>query len=87
MGELAPHLTLSSLVVDDPDRVLGDLIRTGRHGSARKGSVALLSPRVWGAVDQSWREHPQVRQITFRIREEAWPVVADAIGLPLGPYA
>ncbi len=46
--------------------------------------VVLLSPRVWGSVDRRWREHPRVRQVVFRVREQAWPAIADAIGLPLG---
>lgn len=51
---------------------------------ATSKSVALISPRLWGKLAASWRDHPRVRPIEFSIRADAWPKIADAIGLPLG---
>jgi DNA-binding transcriptional regulator YhcF (GntR family) len=55
-----------------------------RKKDARGRSVALVSPRLWGTLTPSWRDQARVLPIEFRIREEAWPKIADAIGLPLG---
>lgn len=46
--------------------------------------VTLLSPRLWGSLDPEHRSDPRIHQVTFRVRDEAWPRVAEAIGLPLG---
>lgn len=71
---------LRTRVVGDVERSLATLFASGER------SLALLSPRLWGRVDPRWRSHPRVRQIVFRVRAEAWPRIADAIGLPLGAH-
>lgn len=48
------------------------------------GPVTLLSPRLWGSLDPERRSDPRIRQVTFRVRDDAWPRVAEAVGLPLG---
>ncbi len=49
-----------------------------------EGTLFLLAPRLWGGVDGRWQVHPRVRQAAFRVPAEAWPAVADGVGLPLG---
>jgi DNA-binding transcriptional regulator YhcF (GntR family) len=44
----------------------------------------LVSPREWNSIDQKWREHPNVQLVPFRIRDEAWDLIADVVGMPLG---
>ena len=72
-------LALSYEVVEDVDAALASFDGDGR--------LALLSPRLWGAVDPSWRDHPSVFQVAFQVSEDAWPAIADTIGLPLGSPA
>jgi DNA-binding transcriptional regulator YhcF (GntR family) len=44
----------------------------------------LLSPSLWEAAPENWRAHPRVHPVEYEIHEDAWPQVADALGLPLG---
>lgn len=55
-----------------------------KRKDVRRSSVALLSPRMWGSLSAARRDQARVLPIEFRIREEAWQTIADAIGLPLG---
>lgn len=85
-------------IAEDLKRVLGgvrirtvlvagpgpDLERQLGHEPDEGGPVTLLSPRLWGSLDPDLRSGPQIRQVTFRVRDDAWPRVAEAIGLPLG---
>jgi hypothetical protein len=48
------------------------------------GTFALVSPREWNSIDQKWRDHPNVQLVPFQIREEAWDLIADVVGMPLG---
>ncbi len=47
-------------------------------------TFALVSPREWSSLNQKWRNHPNVQLVPFQIREEAWELIADAVGMPLG---
>jgi len=47
-------------------------------------TLALVSPREWSSIDQKWRDHPNVQLVPFQIREEAWELIADVVGMPLG---
>ena len=78
LGGIPP---LEIRVTDDIEATLAEL-----YPPTKVDPLALLSPRLWGTISPTWRRHPSVRQITFRIRAEAWPAIADAIGLPLGAY-
>ena len=54
-------------------------------GSANVPEIfALVSPHEWSSIDQKWRDHPNVQLVPFRIREEAWELIADVVGMPLG---
>ena len=46
-------------------------------------NLFLLSPRLWGSMELSWRKKKNIRQVTFSIAPQAWESVAEAIGLPL----
>lgn len=67
-------------IVDDAAAILRRLL----GGTARKRNrpIALLSPRLWGDLDQAWQNDPHVLQVSFRIVESAWPRVVDECGLP-----
>jgi len=47
-------------------------------------TFALVSPREWDRMGQRWRNHPNVHLVPFRIHEEAWDLIADVVGMPLG---
>lgn len=78
---LLSHVPLSVQSVPDVEAALERMLGPG---AAPSGVAVLLSPRVWGAIGDRWRAHPRVRPVTFRICEDAWELVADTIGLPLG---
>jgi DNA-binding transcriptional regulator YhcF (GntR family) len=65
-------------------RELESALASWKKKDTRRRTVALVSPRLWGGLTASWRDQPRVVPIEFHIREEAWPKIADAIGLPLG---
>jgi len=49
-----------------------------------KDLLILLSPRNWGSVDEHWRNLPSVKPIEFRVRSDAWPNLAETLGMTLG---
>ncbi|MGA7615246.1 MAG: GntR family transcriptional regulator [Thermoanaerobaculia bacterium] len=67
-------------IVDDPGPVLALLLGGGRR--KRNAPIVLLSPRLWGNLDETWRSHPNVLQVSFRIAATAWPRIAEECGLP-----
>ena len=69
-------------LVDDAYSALEGLLRSRRIGVS--GPPILLSPRLWGKIPARWIKRHNLRQVTFRICDGAWPDIADAIGLPLG---
>jgi len=77
---LGLDLPLKVHVASEPESALA----AWKKKDARRRSVALVSPRLWGGLAAPWRDQARVVPIEFRIREDAWPEVADAIGLPLG---
>lgn len=76
LGEERVRIRLAT----SPEGDIGRLLDT-RPGT--DGRVVLLSPRLWGSVDPSWRDDDRVREAAFRVTDGAWPQVADAAGLPL----
>ena len=79
VSELVTIPVLESSATADVDLDLERLLADGEV-------LALLAPRLWGTVGASWRPHPAVHPITFRIHGEAWESIADAAGLPLGAH-
>lgn len=73
-------LPVEARVVEDVESTVAELAADARL-------LVLLSPRLWGRVGPGVSERPNVRQVVFRIAEEAWPRIADALGLPLGALA
>lgn len=56
-------------------------------GSADAGTSEVLfvvSQKEWEDLDPKWRTHASVRPVSCRLSEGAWPVVADALGIPFG---
>jgi hypothetical protein len=65
---------------------LDEAVRDHLYDDAIPGEQpeVLLSPSLWEAATDNWREHPRVHPVEYEIHEGAWPQVADALGLPLG---
>jgi hypothetical protein len=82
LERLMSLLPLRTRSVGDVESALEKML--AEDDRRREADLILLSPRVWGAIAEEWRAHPRVRPVTFRICEEAWDLVADTIGLPLG---
>jgi DNA-binding transcriptional regulator YhcF (GntR family) len=65
----------------DPEEIDEAVSRVHSDGDGR---VILLSPTLWDSASEESRSSPWVFPVDYRIREDAWPAVADGIGLPLG---
>jgi DNA-binding transcriptional regulator YhcF (GntR family) len=63
------------------DGVLGELVGADR----RRRRTVLLSPTLWTAVAQRWRDRDDVRPITYEIVRSAWTQIADAVGMLPSP--
>lgn len=79
--QLDGQLRTRVLVVSDVNASLAELCVAG---AMREGVMPALSPRVWRDAEECWRQDARVVLIEFLIRSDAWPRLADAIGLPLG---
>jgi DNA-binding transcriptional regulator YhcF (GntR family) len=66
--------------VVDPESLAG-AVEELANDDAR---LVLLSPRMWGRLPALARARPNVREVRFQVAEQAWPTVADALGMPLG---
>ncbi len=77
-------LTTAQVTPDELDdtlrQYLGDA--DSRTGALDRPRV-LLSTSLWEAAAH-WHDHPSVQPIDYELCPEAWPRLADAIGLPLG---
>jgi hypothetical protein len=62
---------------DELDRALAGALR-------RAGRVVVLSPSLWEARGERWRDHPAIVPVTTQLTEPAWPRLAEALGVPLG---
>lgn len=76
---LQPKLKLQSKVIDDLEENVQSWIE-----NSKPSQIALLSPRLWGRLPSDLKDSKRLREVTFRICEDAWPSIADSIGLPLG---
>jgi DNA-binding transcriptional regulator YhcF (GntR family) len=54
------------------------------HSAEVPELFVLVSPHEWSSIDQRWRDHPNVQLVPFQIREEAWDLIADVVGMPFG---
>ncbi|MGD8605062.1 MAG: GntR family transcriptional regulator [Anaerolineales bacterium] len=82
--QITRHVPIETITVDDVEKSLSRVLGEGSSGAAHETTV-LLSPRDWGKLNNEWRTHPNVRVITFRICESAWNIVAEFLGMPIGP--
>jgi DNA-binding transcriptional regulator YhcF (GntR family) len=84
LRSLHPGLKLRSKVIanSSPDG-LEEAVKSWQQ-KAPANQFVLLSPRLWGRLPAKLQSNRRLREVTFRIREEAWPKIADSIGLPLG---
>jgi DNA-binding transcriptional regulator YhcF (GntR family) len=80
VARIAPHADLDARGVPNPARELLAVVSE----TTRSGRLALLSPRLSGVAPESLRTDPRVLEVEFRVRPDAWPSLADALGLPLG---
>ncbi len=84
LRELHPNLSLRSKALRDSSREGVEAAVKHWQSKAPSSQIALLSPRIWGRLDSKLQSNRRLREVTFRIREEAWSSIADSIGLPLG---
>jgi len=70
-------------ITNDIHSTLIDVLESPRSPEVPAPFV-LVSPHEWGSIDRRWRDHPNVQLVPFRIREEAWDLIADVLGMPLG---
>jgi DNA-binding transcriptional regulator YhcF (GntR family) len=75
-------LAIDIEVVSDVNRRLESYIN--RHQKGLSHQTVLLTPRHWGGVPEQWRSLPFIRPVGFSLADDAWPLIADALGLPLG---
>ncbi|MDH4156175.1 MAG: winged helix-turn-helix domain-containing protein [candidate division Zixibacteria bacterium] len=70
-------------ITSNVDAALTDILESSRSSEVPE-SFVLVSPHEWNSIDQKWRDHPNVRLVPFRIRDEAWDLIADMVGMPMG---
>ncbi len=70
-------------ITSDIQAALTDMFESP-HAAELTDSFVLVSPHEWNSIDQRWRDHPNVQLVPFRIRAEAWELIADVVGIPLG---
>ena len=83
VGELLGRGPIEIRVVSRIGEALEDLLEPS-GGTKGSDVFALVSPHEWNGMDPRWRSHPNVELVPFRIREEAWDLIADVLGMPLG---
>ena len=76
------ELVLEEAPLDGLDEAVRDHLYD--DGAPGEQPEVLLSPSLWETAPDNWREHPRVHPVEYEIHAEAWPQVADALGLPLG---
>jgi len=72
------HTRLEIVVTNEIESMLEKL--THNH----KDPLILLSPRNWGAVAEKWRNQRFIKPVEFRICPNAWPELAESLGVALG---
>ena len=82
--ELMSNLPITAVTVESIPVALRNLLK-GSYQQGDQATTVLLSPRDWGSLDETWRNHPKVKVVSFSIRETAWHSLAEFVGMPLGP--
>jgi len=75
--------SVESIVTENVHNSLSEILRSNDK-SKNENTTILLSPRDWGSIDNKWREHPKVQVVQYQIQSEAWELIADVVGMPLG---
>ncbi len=72
--------SVRSMITDDIAGALTEILSP----DDKADTTVLLSPRDWGSIDMEWRDHPRVQVVPYEICSEAWGLIADVVGMPLG---
>jgi len=72
-------IPLRPKAVPNVEKELYRLVDTGQVGAR---TMALLPPESYDRLDAALKDHSRIVPIVFRISEESWPIVSDAIGMP-----
>ena len=83
-GRILNRPPLEIRITGNIHATLNEMLESPRSAEM-PGTFVLVSPHEWTSIDQKWRDHPNVQLVPFRIREEAWDLIADVVGMPLGP--
>jgi hypothetical protein len=78
------ELPVSTVTVDDIAVSLQEILGKAPSHQAPTTTV-FLSPRDRGSLDEAWRNHPNVKVVSFSICETAWGSIGEFIGMPIGP--
>ncbi|UCD76463.1 MAG: winged helix-turn-helix transcriptional regulator [Phycisphaerales bacterium] len=81
IGDATAPIATRVLTTDQLEGALEELMTAGPDSPPRP--MVLLTPTLWDAAG-AWRDHERILPVEYRIREDAWPATADALGLPLG---
>jgi len=82
-GRILNRPPLEIKITSNIQATLTEMLESPRSAEV-PGTFVLVSPHEWSSIDQKWRDHPNVQLVPFRIREEAWNLIADVVGMPLG---
>jgi hypothetical protein len=82
-GRILNRPPLEIRIADQIHSALAEVLGSGDSRDVSK-TVVFVSPHEWGTIHQQWRDHPNVHLMPFQIREEAWDLIADVVGMPLG---
>lgn len=82
-GRILKREPLEIRITDNIHATLADMLESPRPAEVPETFI-LVSPHEWKSIDPKWKDHPNVQLVPFRIREEAWDLIADVVGMPLG---
>jgi DNA-binding transcriptional regulator YhcF (GntR family) len=82
-GRILNRPPLEIRVSNDIHGAFADMFGS-RKSSKESDTVAFVSPHEWRTIDRQWKEHPNVHLLPLQIREEAWDLIADVVGVPMG---
>jgi DNA-binding transcriptional regulator YhcF (GntR family) len=80
LGRSAKSVTVEEVQPEALDAALKRLFGSGSRSRARR---IVLSPTLFEALPKARRTNRSVLPVTYRVREEAWPAIADALGIPM----
>jgi len=84
-GKILNRSPLEIKITSNIHATLTEMFESPRSAEM-SGTFVLVSPHEWSSIDQKWRDHPNVYLVPFQIREEAWDLIANVVGMPLGRW-